>query len=130
MVELPNTDLTAKIIAAAIRVHRELGPGFLEALCEEALCVELAAMGLGFERQKCIAVQYRGHRIGDYRLDLLVESAVIVELKAIKELDPIHFAVVRSYLRAAGLKAGLLFNFYSVPLTIKRIGRDVKSTES
>ena len=126
MGDLPDKEITDKILAAAIRVHRELGPGYLESIYEEALCVELAAMGLAVERQKSVEVHYRNQIVGMHRLDLMVEFRVVVELKAIKEFEPIHFSVVRSYLKATGLETGLLLNFHSVPLAIKRVGREYK----
>src|SRR6266849_8585286 len=112
--ELGNTDLTYRIIAAAISGHKDLGPGFLEAMYEEALGIELAAAGLAFERQKLLPVFYREHLIGEHRLDFVVEGKVIVELKAISALEDIHVAIVRSYLKAANLHDALLLNFASV----------------
>ncbi len=126
MGDWPDKEITDKILAAAIRVHRELGPGYLESIYEEALCVELAAMGLAVERQKSVEIHYRNQIVGMHRLDLLVESRVVVELKAIEEFEPIHFSIVRSYLKATDLETGLLLNFHSVPLAIKRIGREYK----
>ena len=123
-IELGNTDLTGRVIAAAIRVHKELGPGFLEILYEEALAVELASSDIFFERQKPIPVLYRGRVIGEHRLDLLVAGKVVIELKAISALDDIHFAIVRSYLKATSLDDGLLLNFATAKLTIKRVGRE------
>ena len=128
VVDLPDKELTDKILAAAIRVHRELGPGYLESIYEEAMCVELVAMGLAFERQKSVEVQYRNQVVGHHRLDLLVESKVVVELKAVKDFEPIHYSVVRSYLKATGLATGLLLNFHSVPLAIKRVGRENRNS--
>jgi GxxExxY protein len=125
---LPDGELTDQILAAAIRVHRQLGPGFLESIYEEALCLELEASKLTFERQKSVEVRYRDKVIGIHRLDLLVESRVIVELKAIKGFEPIHFSVVRSYLKAIELETGLLINFHAVPLAIKRVGREFRGT--
>src|SRR4029077_10950711 len=122
--ELQNKHLTERIIAAAIRVHKELGPGFLEAMYEEALAIELAAAGIGFERQKLLPVFYREHLIGEHRLDFVVEQKVILELKAISALEDIHFAIVRSYLKAASLADALLLNFATARLTVKRIGRE------
>ena len=122
--ELQNKPLTERIIAAAIRVHKELGPGFLEAMYEEALAIELTAAGLTFERQKLWPVFYREHLIGEHRLDFLVEQKVILELKAISALEDIHFAIVRSYLKAAGLSDALLLNFATPQLTVKRVGRE------
>jgi GxxExxY protein len=124
--ELGNFQLTEQIIAAAIRVHKELGPGFLEIMYEEALAIELATAGIAFERQKLLPVFYREHLIGEHRLDLLVEGKVILELKAISELEKVHFAIVRSYLKASGLQDALLLNFASTRLTVKRVGREYR----
>ena len=125
-IELGNTDLTDRIIAAAIRVHKELGPGFLEMLYEEALAIELTSADIPFERQKAIPILYRERVIGEHRLDLLVATKVVIELKAISALEDIHFAIVRSYLKATGLDDGLLLNFASTKLTVKRVGREFR----
>ena len=122
--DLQYRELTDRIIGAAIRVHRELGPGFLEAMYEEALAIEFAAAGISFERQKLLPVFYREHLIGEHRLDFLVEQKVILELKAISALEDIHFAIVRSYLKAANLNAALLLNFAGARLIVKRVGRE------
>ena len=122
--ELGNIELSERIIGAAIRVHKELGPGFLESIYEEALAVELRLQRLQFERQKPVPLFYRGQAIGEHRLDLLIENAFIVELKAVTALEKIHFAVVRSYLKALGLSDALLLNFATTRLTIKRVGRE------
>jgi GxxExxY protein len=119
----PVDELTDRIIGAAIRVHRELGPGFLESVYEEALAVEFSEQGIRFERQKPLPILYREHHVGEHRLDFLVENAVVLELKAIADFENIHFAVVRSYLKAAGLDDGLLMNFATTKLAVKRIGR-------
>lgn len=123
---LGNLDLTERIIGAALRVHTELGPGFLESIYEEALSVELRLLRLQFERQKPVPIFYRGHPIGEHRLDRLVENAVVVELKANSALEKIHFAVVRSYLKTLGLADAHLFNFAATRLTIKRVGREFR----
>ena len=86
-----------------------------------ALVVELKRAGLSIERQKVLPVFYREVLVGEHRLDLLVEDKIIVELKAISELEDIHFAIVRSYLKAVGLEHGLLMNFATMPLTVKRV---------
>jgi GxxExxY protein len=125
--ELGNIDLTDRILGAAVRVHTELGPGFLESLYEEALAVELRHLNLQFERQKPVPVFYRGQPIGEHRVDLLVEHTVVVELKAIATLEKIHFAILRSYLMALGLSDALLLNFATTRLTIKRVGREFHS---
>ena len=107
-----HVELVAKqVIGAAIEVHRALGPGFLERIYQEALCLELHARGLPFEREKAIAVHYRGIAIPGQRLDLIVDTCVIVELKASSKLDVVHDAKVISYLRTTGLRLGLLLNF-------------------
>src|SRR5712672_3407858 len=126
--DLENKELTEKIIGAAIRVHKELGPGFLEAMYEEALAIELTSTGLSFERQKLLPVFYHEHVIGEHRLDFVVEGKVIVELKAISALEDIYFAIVRSYLKAANLNDALLLNFASVRLIVKRVGREYHPT--
>lgn len=126
--DLGNKELTEKIIAAAIRVHKELGPGFLEAMYEEALAIELTWKELSFERQKLLPVFYHEHLIGEHRLDFVLEGKVIVELKAISALEDIHFAIVRSYLKAANLNDALLLNFASVRLIVKRVGREYHPT--
>jgi len=121
---LGNKELNERIIAAAIRVHTQLGPGFLEAMYEGALVIELTSNGLSFERQKLLPVFYHEHLIGEHRLDFLIEQKVILELKAISALEDIHFAIVRSYLKAADLSDALLLNFATPRLTVKRVGRE------
>lgn len=121
MAKLVHEELTGRIIACAIEVHKALGPGFLESIYEAALVVELGRAGLTVEQQKTLPIRYRNVLVGEHRLDLLVEGTIIVELKAISALEDIHFAVVRSYLKAANLEHGLLFNFASMPLTVKRV---------
>ena len=110
-----------KIIGAAIKVHNTLGPGFLENIYEEALKVELSKIGLHFESQKEIVIEYLDVVVGVHRLDLLVEKGIIAELKAVKELADIHFDQIRSYPKATGLKVGLLLNFAEPTLEVKRV---------
>lgn len=118
--------ITDKTIGAAIEVHRELGPGLLESAYECCLCFELAKRGLTFERQKTVPLTYKGVSIGaGYRVDLLVESAVIVEIKTIDRFEPVHLAQVLSYLRLTGCKVGLLLNFNVKWLMDKGIKRVV-----
>jgi GxxExxY protein len=108
--------LTDQIIGAAIEVHRELGPGLLDSAYEAALAHELALRGVRFSRQKEMPVRYKGVLIEvGYRLDLLVEDQVIVELKAVTEMHPIYEAQLITYLRLSKLRVGLLINF-NVPL--------------
>jgi GxxExxY protein len=104
--------LSNVIIGAALRVHNELGPGMLESAYETCLFFELTQLGLRVERQKPLPLIYRGQRMNcAYRLDLLVEDAIIVEVKAIERLERVHSAQLLSYLRQTKLKLGLLFNF-------------------
>jgi GxxExxY protein len=117
--------LTAIIIAAALEVHRELGPGLLEHAYDACLAWELAARGLSLERQKPLPVVYKNQRLDcGYRIDLVVEDLVIVEIKAVEKLERVHAAQVLSYLRFARCPVGLLFNFNAGCLTkdgLKRI---------
>ena len=122
---LRDSRITEQIIAAAIRVHRALGPGFLESIYEAALAVEFALSGIQFIRQHPVPLFYRDHQVGEHRLDFLVEGKIVAELKAISQLEDIHFAIGCSYLKAANLDDGLLFNFATVPLTIKRFSREL-----
>jgi len=128
MEKLKDRELTKRIIAAAIAVHRELGPGYLESIYENALCVELDYQGIPYEKQKIVDIFYRDKPVGEHRLDLLVVGTVVVELKAIKSLEDIHFVIVRSYMKAIKMETGLLFNFASMPLTVKRVGREFLKT--
>ncbi len=114
-------ELSKKIIGAAIEVHRELGPGFLESIYEQALKVEFAKNNFHFDSQKEIKIKYLGVEVGQHRLDLIVESQIILEIKAVKDLIDVHFAQLRSYLKATGLKVGLLLNFAKPALEIKRV---------
>ncbi len=105
-------ELTETIIGAAIRVHRELGPGLLESTYEACLSYELVEASLSIERQVALPVRYRGVNLDcGYRIDLLVEKAVIVELKAVNRFEPIHEAQLLSYLKLSDCNVGLLINF-------------------
>jgi GxxExxY protein len=105
-------ELTEPIIGGAIEVHKALGPGLLESAYEECLCHELHLRGLSFHRQVALPVEYKGMQLDcGYRLDLVVEDAVVVELKAVERLLPIHEAQLLTYLRLNGSKVGLLLNF-------------------
>jgi len=113
-----------EIIGAAIEVHRNLGPGLLESAYEECLCRELVIRGLTFERQKPLPLSYKGIKLDcGYRLDIVVEGLVILELKAVDRIEPIHEAQLLTYLKLAKSKLGILINF-NVPVLkngIKRI---------
>ncbi len=121
---LKDEELSERLIGAAIEVHRALGPGFLESFYEEALCIELTALGIPFERQKTINITYRNQPIGSQRLDLLIDGRLVVELKALKEIETVHFSIVRSYVKASNASSGIILNFSTMPLTIKRVGLD------
>jgi GxxExxY protein len=112
--EMPDINkLTEKIIGCAIEVHRQLGPGLLESTYEAALAIELENDGLLFERQVIFPVIYKGRKIGEYRLDLLVEKAVVVEIKSVERFDRVFEAQILTYLRVTGAQVGLLVNFNS-----------------
>jgi len=112
MMEERINAITQEVIGAAIAVHRTLGPGLLESAYEACLAYELTERGLAVERQKGLPVAYRGVRVDcGYRIDLLVEGLVVVELKAVEKLDSIHEAQLLSYLKLSGCRVGLLINF-------------------
>jgi GxxExxY protein len=122
----PSTELDEvayAVIGAAIEVHRLLGPGFLESVYEEALCVELTLRGIRFARQLPIGVQYKGQKVGEARLDLVVDDSLVVELKAVDGIAPIHVAQILSYLKATRLRLGLLISFNVTTLRrgVKRV---------
>jgi GxxExxY protein len=115
--------ITEKIIGCSIDVHRVLGPGLLENIYEQALCVEFDSAGLTYERQKQLPVIYKGNEIGNYRLDLVIENSVVVELKAVDRVDSLFQAQLLGYMRLGSYPLGLLINFNSQLLKqgIKRI---------
>jgi len=113
--------LSGRIIEAAIHVHKHLGPGFLESIYESALKVALRHQGIVYEAQKEVTVLFEGEEVGVHRLDLLVGGQIVVEPKAIKALEDVHFAQVKSYLKATGLHVGLLMNFHAPTLVVKRV---------
>jgi GxxExxY protein len=122
-------EITQAIIGSAIEVHRVLGPGLLESAYQQCLCQELACRGIPFERERELPVQYKGLRLDcGYRIDLLVADQVVVEIKAVDTLLPIHDAQVLTYLRLGGWKAGLLINF-NVPVLKQGIRRLVLGLE-
>ena len=121
--------LTHQVIQAAIEVHKNICPGLLESIYEEALAVEMKSMGLNFERQKPIPVAYKGLKIDiAFRADFIVENEVILELKAVEKILPIHEAQILSYMKLSGMKLGLIMNFNSVLIKdgIKRMALGAK----
>ena len=121
---LRDRELSDRVIGAAIEVHRSLGPGFLESFYEEALCIARSLRGTGCEHHYPVTVLYRDQEIGSHRLDLLIEGRLVVELKTVQEIDPIHFSVVRSYVKACNASSAIIMNFHSMPLTINRVGTE------
>jgi len=124
-VEKPNKivhkDLSYSVMSAAYEVHQVLGPGFSENIYEEALARELSRQGIKFERQKAVNISYKGAVIGEYRLDFVVEGKIVLEIKAVSEMTPLFDAQVYSYLKAIGLKLGILLNFGQKSLVSKRV---------
>lgn len=119
--KLVHAELSERIIGCCIRVHRELGPGFLEKIYEEALVIELAKAGFSLERQKLVTILFDGQPVGEHRLDLVVDGTVVLELKACSAIEDVHLATTRSYLKATGLPLGLVINFARPTLDIKRV---------
>jgi len=126
-------ELTERVIGACIDIHRALGPGLLESAYEECLCHELSMAGVGFERQISLPVQYKDVKLDcGYRLDLVVEEKLIVELKAVEQLLPIHEAQLLTYLKLSELTLGLLVNF-NVPVLksgIRRVANKFQDSAS
>ena len=113
--------LTDKIIKCAIEVHKKLGPGFLESIYENAFIIELQKQNLRVERQREIGIQYDGVEVGRHRLDIIINDTIVVELKAVKNIEDVHFAIVKSYLKALGKEHGLIINFSKKVIEVKRV---------
>src|SRR5438046_4633448 len=122
--ELLHQELTEQIIGAAIEVHRHLGPGLLESAYEQCLCRELTLRNISFQRQLPLPVEYKGVKLDcGYRIDLLVDDAVIVALKCLEKLHPVHDAQLLTYMKLTVNTVGLIFIFYTVVLTRGRVIR-------
>ena len=122
-------ELSSKIISAAIEVHKALGPGLLESAYEECLCYEFRLRDFGFERQKPLPIIYKGNKLDcGYRLDIVVENAIILKLKSCEKIERIHMAQLLTYLKLSDLKLGLLLNF-NVPLMREGIMRVVNELD-
>ena len=122
-------ELSSVIIGAAIEVHKALGPGLLESVYEECLCHELSLRGFSFDRQKLLPVAYKGKQLDcGYRLDVVVEKSIIVELKSCESIEPIHKAQLLTYLKLSGLQLGLLLNFNTLVMRdgIVRVVNELK----
>jgi len=114
-------ELSSRILNAAVSVHKALGPGFLESIYQRAMEVAFDHRQMAFQRQLPVRIIFEEVDVGEHRVDLIVENEIVVELKAVKDLEEIHYAQLRSYLKATGLRVGLLLNFNAPTLTIKRV---------
>jgi GxxExxY protein len=121
MPDLKYKEITEKVIGAAMKVHSRLGNGFPEVIYQRAMEIQLGEDKVIFQRECAMAIYYNNIKIGDRRVDFLIENRICVELKAILLLEPVHFAQARNYLEAFNLEVGLLINFGSISLGFKRI---------
>jgi GxxExxY protein len=117
----PESELTGRIIGLAMEVHRTLGNGFQEVIYQRAMAIELKKNLISFDREQEINISYKGESIGSRRADFLIEGKILLELKAISELEDVHLAQAINYLEAYGLKIGLLLNFGNNTLQFKRV---------
>jgi GxxExxY protein len=113
--------LSRETIGAAIAVHKALGPGFVESIYQNALCIALSKRHIPYQTQMPVSVSFEGTEVGCHKLDLVVARQIVVELKAVKSLNEVHERQLRSYLKASTLKVGLLLNFNAAVLAIRRI---------
>ena len=118
---LLEEQLTEKVLAAAFKVQNTLGCGFLEKVYENAMAVELRRLGILFEQQKALQVRYNGAIVGEYLADLVIDTRVIVECKAATQIDPVHEAQLINYLKATGLRVGMLLNFGRPKVQYRRL---------
>lgn len=125
--EYPLSELTGKIIGSAMEVHRILGNGFQEVIYQRALAKEMNLQGLGFSREHEMTINYKGDEIGTRRVDFFVEGQIMVELKAVVQLEDVHLAQAINYLEAYGLNIGLLINFGNTSLQFKRVMKPNKN---
>jgi GxxExxY protein len=123
----PESELTGKIIGCAMEVHRVLGNGFQEVIYQRALAIEMESRGLSFSREHEMDIYYKDIKIGQRRVDFFVEGKIMVELKAIIELQDVHLAQAINYLEAYGLEIGLLINFGNTSLQFKRVMKPNKN---
>ena len=120
MSKLIHFDLSNRILGITFKVHNILGPGLHESAYQEALCMELAHAGIPYSRQKVYPIQYGGRYIGTYIADIVVDGKVILELKAVRELNPVMYAQIINYLKLSGLQVGYLLNFHNTRVEWKR----------
>ena len=114
-------DLSYQIMGAIFEVHKELGPGFLESVCEKALLLELTSRGMKVDVEKIFDLIYKGKKVGTHRLDLIVEDKIVVELKTVERFAPHHTAQLLSYLKASGHRLGILVNFSRTKVESRRV---------
>ena len=126
--EYPESELTGKIIGCAMEVHRILGNGFQEVIYQRALAIEMNNHGISYSREHEMDILYKGEQIGQRRVDFFVEGKVMVELKAIVQLEDVHLAQAINYLEAYGLEIGLLINFGNTSLQFKRVMKQIKKS--
>jgi GxxExxY protein len=126
--EYPESELTGKIIGCAMEVHRILGNGFQEVIYQRALAIEMANQGLAFSREHEMDILYKGEHIGQRRVDFFVDRKIMVELKAVVQLEDVHLAQAINYLEAYGLDIGLLINFGNTSLQFKRVMKPAKKS--
>jgi GxxExxY protein len=122
MIQYKFHDITENIIGACMRVHATLGNGFQEVIYQRALEIELQDCGLKFKREFSMPIYYKGRNIGERRVDFFVEDKIMVELKALINLENVHLAQAKNYLEAYNMEVGLLINFGSISLQFKRLG--------
>ena len=118
---MKHEDLTRKIIGCAMEVHKQLGNGFQEVIYQRAMAIEMQIQGLEYSREHEMQIQYKSHEIGTRRVDFFVENVIMVELKAIINLEDVHLAQAMNYVEAYNLEIGLLINFGSKSLQFKRV---------
>jgi len=127
---MENQDLTHKIIGCAMEVHKHLGNGFQEVIYQRALAIEMHMQNIDFSREHEMLLQYKGHDIGNRRVDFFVEDKIMVEIKAVINLEDVHLAQAMNYVEAYNLKIGLLINFGSKSMQFKRVHNNNKIKES
>lgn len=126
--EYQESELTGKIIGCAMEVHRYLGNGFQEVVYQRALSIEMNMQGLEHEREKEMLLQYKGFDIGTRRVDFFIMNKIMVEIKAVKQLEDVHLAQAINYLEAYGMEIGLLINFGNTSLQFKRVMKPKKKS--
>ena len=127
--EYKYSELTGKIIGCAMEVHRVLGNGFQEVIYQRALSIEMNRQGLSFSREHEMEIFYKGENIGLRRVDFFVEGKIMLEIKAIIQLEDVHLAQAINYLEAYGMEIGLLINFGNTSLQFKRVMKPKKKSE-